>query len=152
MRTTKNVRRIVPLIGHIRLDRLRREHVQRCYNELVASGLSPRTVAQAHRVLRRAMNQAISSGLIAVNPCKQATPPRAERSEMNILSRVELHTLFEATTTDRLHPLWVLLATTGMRVGEATALRWEDIDLETGRATIRRTLRRASGNGRQFAR
>ncbi len=36
--------------------------------------------------------------------------------------------------------LWTLLATTGMRRGEALALRWSDVDVENGRLSVQRTL------------
>src|SRR5437764_11830497 len=38
----------------------------------------------------------------------------------------------EATAGDRLGPLWVTIATTGLRRGEALALRWSDLDLDKG--------------------
>jgi integrase len=41
---------------------------------------------------------------------------------------------------DRLHPLWVLLATTGMRRGEALGLRWSDVDLDAGRLRVVQTI------------
>ena len=33
---------------------------------------------------------------------------------------------------------WRLLAATGMRRGEALALRWRDVDLDAGRLAVRR--------------
>lgn len=39
------------------------------------------------------------------------------------------------------------MVTTGLRVGEATALRWEDIDLDAGAAMVRQTLHRQRGQG-----
>jgi hypothetical protein len=44
------------------------------------------------------------------------------------------------TAEDRCHALWVLLATTGTRRGEALALRWSDSDLDAGRARIVQTI------------
>src|SRR5205807_856848 len=102
-------------------------------------------------ILRRAMNQAVNAGLIARNPCKEATPPRADRRAMNILTMEQAQRLIFRSQESRLHALFVLLLTTGMRVGEATALRWSDMDLDGRRAVIRRTLRRESGGGMQYA-
>ncbi len=39
---------------------------------------------------------------------------------------------------DRLHALWVLAATTGMRRGELCGLGWEDVDLNEAVLTVRR--------------
>ena len=41
---------------------------------------------------------------------------------------------------DRLHALWVLLATTGMRRGEALGIRWSDVDLDAGRLRVVQTI------------
>ena len=45
-----------------------------------------------------------------------------------------------ARADDRLHALWVLLATTGMRRGEALGLRWSDVDLDAGRLRVVQTI------------
>jgi integrase len=43
--------------------------------------------------------------------------------------------------------LWVLLATAGLRVGEALELRWEDVDLDARRLAVKRTLQQRRGVG-----
>jgi integrase len=56
-------------------------------------------------------------------------------------------TFLETTRDDRLHALWVVLLTTGLRIGEATGWRWEDVDLEGGTLYIRQTVKRIKGRG-----
>jgi len=146
-----NVRRAIPHIGRERLDKLHGERLQHCYRQLLNDGLSPRSVAQVHRVLRAAFNHAMSAGLIARNPCKQATPPRADRRPMSVLTGPQVQQFISDTTSHPLHALFVLLLTTGMRIGEANALTWDSVELESGRAVIRRTVRRERGRGMQFA-
>ena len=68
-------------------------------------------------------------------------------SSWQTLAPTEVHIFFEHTKDDRLHGLWVVLLTTGLRIGEAMALRWDDIDLETGSLTVRRTVQRLKGRG-----
>jgi integrase len=46
-----------------------------------------------------------------------------------------------------MHALWVLLATTGLRLGEALGLTWSDIDPEQRRLVVRRALQRLPGKG-----
>jgi integrase len=48
------------------------------------------------------------------------------------------------------HGLWVFLVTTGLRLGEALALRWSDVDLTEGQVTIRRAIQRQRGAGLVF--
>lgn len=39
-----------------------------------------------------------------------------------------------------LHPIFTVMLWTGMRVGEALALRWEDVDLVNNKIYVRHTL------------
>jgi integrase len=50
----------------------------------------------------------------------------------------------------RWHALWGLLVTTGMRLGEACALRWNDVDFVRGVATVQRSVQRQKGKGLLF--
>ena len=66
---------------------------------------------------------------------------------MTALSPDELRRLFDYTRRDRLYPLWVVLGTAGLRIGEALGLSWADVDLIAGKARIRRALQRRRGAG-----
>jgi integrase len=52
----------------------------------------------------------------------------------------QLKAFLDSTKDERLSPLWHLLAMTGLRSGEALGLRWQDVDLEAGRISVRRAL------------
>ncbi len=69
---------------------------------------------------------------------------------MRTLTPEQVRQLFAHTVDDRLHALWVLMTTTGMRVGEAIGLKWEDVDFDAGSIIIRRSLQRQRGNGLVF--
>jgi integrase len=69
---------------------------------------------------------------------------------MTALAPEELRQLLNASCDDPFHPLLVLLGTAGLRVGEALALRWEDLDLDHGRLAVRRTLQAQRGVGFVF--
>lgn len=106
-------------------------------------GLSPRTVGQVHTIVKRALKDAVRWGRLARNPADAVDPPR--RSVRPELPTWTADTLGEflgrsEDDDDRLWPLWTFLATTGVRRGEALGLRWSDVDLSTGVATIVRTL------------
>lgn len=53
----------------------------------------------------------------------------------------------KATHTDRLHALYELALRTGLRKSELLGLRWEDLDLDGGTASIRRSLQRTRSAG-----
>ena len=77
---------------------------------------------QTHTVLHRARRQAVLWGLMLRNATEAVTVPRPSQREMHTLTEEEVGRLFEASRGHRLHALWVLLATTGLRLGEARGL------------------------------
>jgi integrase len=145
-----NVRRVIPYIGALKVARISPANVQDCYNSLLRRGLSRRSVEQAHAVLHRACRQALLWGHISRNPTEAVNVPRPGRREVRALTEEQINTLFAATTDDGCHSLWVLLITTGMRIGEALGLKWTDLDLSGGRVRIQRALQRQRGRGLQF--
>jgi len=144
------MRRLFPLIGHLRLAALTPPAVQAAYAALLEKGLSRRSVEQTHTVLHRALRQAVLWGLLLRNPTEAVTVPRPARREMHTLTQEEVGTLFQASRGHRLHALWVLLATTGVRLGEALGLRWSDLDFSRGRLVVNRALQRQPGTGYVF--
>jgi integrase len=142
-----NVRRLRPHIGRIRLNELTPAAIQATYGTLLRKGLAPISVGHAHAVLRRALKQAVQWGLILRNPIHGVSRPRPTPKEIKTLSVSEVQRLFETTKFDRRHTLWVVLATTGLRLGEALGLTWDDIDSRQGKLQVRRALQRQRGVG-----
>ncbi|MDQ3986898.1 MAG: tyrosine-type recombinase/integrase [Actinomycetota bacterium] len=139
---------IVPRMGDLPLTRLTPRHLNDFYAELRSNGrvkgtgpLGPVTVRRIHGTLHRALNDAVKWGLIAANPASAADPPRLEHpaATMRIWTASQLRSFLETTEGDDLHPLWVLLATTGMRRGEVLGLRWGDVDLARAVLAVRQT-------------
>lgn len=135
-----NVRRLDPLIGRIRLAQLTPQAIQGAYARLLAKGLAPRSVQQAHVVLHGALRQAVRWGMVGRNAADGVIVPRAAPSEMSTLTSEQLQVLFESSHGQSLHAVWVLLATTGIREGEALGLKWPDIDFEKATLVVRRAL------------
>jgi integrase len=144
------MRRLFPLVGHLRLQSLTPQAVQAAYSALLQKGLSRRSVEQTHTVLHRALRQAVLWGLMLRNPTEAVTVPRPALREMHTLTEEEVGRLFQTSRGHRLHALWVLLATTGLRLGEARGLLWSDIDFVSGRLVVNRALQRQTGLGYVF--
>lgn len=143
--------RIVPRIGTVKLGKLRPLDVQKLYTDLKEdkdSPLSPRSILHTHRVLHRALGQAVKWNMIARNPCDGATAPKAQRTEMQVLTPDHVRQFLTATATHDAHALYVLAITNGMRAGELLGSKWSDIDLDTGRLTVQPALQQQnSGRG-----
>jgi|SRR5579859_1362980 len=145
-----NARRLKKLLGRAQLSAITPLMIQGAYAKLSAEGLSARSVLQIHATLHRALEQAVKWGMLARNPSAAVQRPRPKRAEMSTLTLDELLRLFAAAKGGRMYGMFVLLGTTGMRVGEALGLKWEDIDLEGRRLVIRRAQQRHRGRGLVF--
>jgi integrase len=137
--------------GHITKDTLA-SLLRRAAGESTGTrspGLSPRTVSYVHTILHRAFKDAVRWGRLARNPADAADPPRAgQRSGgVDAWDATTLRAYLDASNAagDRMHALWVLLAMTGMRRGEALGLRWADVDLNARRVRVVQTITQTSG-------
>jgi integrase len=156
----KNIRlHIDPYLGETTLARLTGAAVDAWMRTLEASGradgtggLSARTVRYVYTILRSALSDAVRHGRLSVNPTDRSTPPspsEARPPEMQAWTAGELVCFLRwAETRDPdLAMGWRLLAATGMRRGEALALRWRDVDLDAGRLQVRRSVGTVKSKG-----
>ena len=137
---------VLPHLGATRLQSVTPKTLNDVYDILLAHGgkgerpLARKTVLNVHTTLRTALEDAVRWGKITRNPAELAAPPRPREHEMRTWTSAELRTFLEAAREDRLYAAWLLAATTGLRRGEALAIRWRDVELNTGRVSIRRAL------------
>ncbi|MGW2435585.1 tyrosine-type recombinase/integrase [Streptomyces goshikiensis] len=109
--------------------------------------LSPLTLAYIHSVLKSALEHAVREEEITRNVARNVRTgtPRPRRFEP--LTADEARQFLAAVRNDRLFALYELALRTGLRKGELLGLQWEDLDLQTGTASIRRTLQRTQTGG-----
>jgi integrase len=129
-------REVVPRIGSLRLADVRPVHLQRVLDEATASGLSARSVLQVHRILSAAFRQAVRWQLVSVNPSDGVTPPKAEAPRLTMPTAAEIGRLLDAAQ-EQFRPALAVLAGTGIRRGELSALRWDGVDLDGPMPTLR---------------
>ena len=133
---------IVPALGRVKLKNLSPAHLQAFYRNRLDAGLSPRTVRYLHALMHRSLKQALRWNLVHSNVAKAVDPPKMPRADMRAMSPKQTRLFLEAAREDRLEALYVLAVHCGLRQGELLALRWEDVDLETGTLRVSRTLSR----------
>ena len=97
-------------IGHITLDRLQPTYIQKMVNELFKKGY------------------------------KRATVNNIEENDSDRLTDEQIKKFFNAAAGTRYYELFVILLNTGMRIGEACALEWKDIDFEKRSVYIYKTI------------
>ena len=88
---------ILPRIGHMPLRDLQPVHLQNLYTSMMGRGLSPATTRQAHRIVHRALGQAVKMGLVSRNVSDGATPPRPKRREMATMSPDDVRRFLEVS-------------------------------------------------------
>lgn len=126
---------IVPAIGKVKLREVTPERVQKLLNEGLKKGLAPSSVRGLRATLRAAMSEAWRGSYVENNPVERTRPPKVEKKDPEHLSVAEGKKLIEASERHPLGNLFVFALFTGARIGEATGLRWENVDFE--RKTVR---------------
>jgi len=132
---------VTPGLGHVTLARLRRLHVQTLAGDLVAAGLSPKTVRNVIGTLHKALGDAVRLGVLPYNCANDVTLPKYVRPDLQPHDAAEVATLLQYVDAhdDLLAAAWWLALTCGLRRGELCGLRWQDVDLVRGELSVRVT-------------
>ncbi len=134
---------LAPALGHVPLARLAPQAIQSYIADKLRQGLSPTTVRYHIAVLHKALAHAVKWGLLAHNPADRVDLPRKVRPEIHVWDGEQLQLfLAEAKRSSPHYRLYLAAITTGMRQGELLGLRWQDVDLVAGVASIQQTLYR----------
>jgi integrase len=133
------------VIGQTSLAKLRPSDVEKLILALRSAKLSDSTIRQVYTVLRLGLDGAVRDGLLARNPATSVQRPGVARKEAAHLDPQRVTQLLAAAESSRYHTALVLIATTGLRRGEALALRWSDVDLDAGVLRVRETVQRIGG-------
>ena len=125
---------IGPHLGNVAIAKLSPRQVQALESKLLQDGMAPRGVQMIHNVLSGALKHALRMELISRNPVAAVSAPAVPKVQT---FSPEIHQVLALLATARadehyryLWPCIHLIAYTGMRRGEALALRWADLDLD----------------------
>ena len=140
---------IIPSIGEIPLNKLTQSDLQKFYADLkkngrkskverYGTGVSDRLVRSCHATCRTALQKAVEEKLISVNPAIGCKLPPKKAQEMQVLTHEEMRRFLIQSKQDDFYELALLELATGMRRGEICALKWSDLDFETGALRIQR--------------
>lgn len=147
-------RHVKPHIGQVRVQKLRPVVLADLYAKLIReTGLAARTVGHVHRVTRRALGHAVQWGVIRSNPADNVSPPPVEPTEVQILRSNDVQTILERLRDRRgrlLYTVALTVLSTGLRRGELCALRWSDLNLDTGKLSVERSLEQTRQHGLRF--
>jgi integrase len=138
---------LLPRFGSRDLTKIGREEMKQFIYDLYAQDKSINTVKSVLTPLRELFQHAVEDGHVTANPCTRIlkrTPKDAtgQTRKTDFLTREEVKLLLDTSREHfpRYYPFFLLLARTGLRIGEAMALQWEDIDFHGRFIEVRRTL------------
>jgi len=133
---------ILPFLSHIKLSKLSRPMIEEFRDKL----LQTRSRSMAQRVIRylvQILNEAMSRGLIAINPAKGVTVRQGRKEPITIPSKDEQLAIIDACgCEERAFFLTVIFA--GLRASELRGLAWSNIDFV--QQTVKVTQRADSWN------
>lgn len=136
---------IIPDLGDLPAIDLDGPTLQQTYNRWEKlprgkGGKGAGTIRRCHIILNQAYAQALTWGTVVRNPCHGVKHAAPRPRKAHILTRLQARDLIMAMDGHPLRPYWYLVLFQGMRRGEALGLRWRDVDLHTGTATIVQTV------------
>ena len=141
---------VMPTFGKKRIVQVQKSDIKRFYNSLVDQKfLKVSTVDNIHNVLHQVFQVAVDDNLLRQNPTdrmlKELRISHGDKIEKKrALSKPQqelfLKYLSETPAYQHWYPVFYIMLNTGMRVGEITGLRWQDIDLEEGVINVNHTL------------
>jgi len=134
-------------LGATPMHRVRPSAVDGWLAELRRKGLSDSTRRSAYTILRAIFDAAVKDRELADNPVAAIGRPRVEVKEAAYLTPEQVKRLIEAARDTRYCLLFELLVNTGLRRGEALALKWRShVKEDDGWLKVRGTLVRENGD------
>lgn len=138
---------ILPKFGDLELRHISSVLVREWQADLLETGLSPARVRQARGVIHAALDLAVEDGLLANNPVAKVAAPKVRARRQRFLTEEEVDSLAEAC--DRRQggsgTLVRFLAYSGLRWGEAVALRRQHIEPEHRRVRVEESATEVGG-------
>ena len=141
---------ISPYLGQILIKNLAASHVKRAYIKMLeTNSKSIDTIKTIHQVLMQALDFAVDDRLLRNNPAKKVYSEFRKEAEDNKSKKIamtseEQSLLLDFISSNNYYKKWenliVILNGTGMRIGEALALQWSDIDYDKRVINIDKTL------------
>lgn len=150
--------RIIPALGHLKLEQIKPMHLVEFYKNLKDSGirldgkpgsLSDQYIVHHHRLLRTMLQYAVKWQFLNSNPASLVDPPKVRKKQTNVYDEKQVQALLEAVEhEDSKYKVLINLAvSTGMRQGELLGLEWKHIDFESFTIHVRQSSQYIAGKG-----
>jgi len=135
---------VLPELGDLRLDEVRRRDVQDLVDRLLADGRKSSTVRNTLDPLRALYRWAIRRELVATNPTSDLDIPMERKGSIDIVTAPVARTLIDALPTFE-RATWATAFYAGLRRGELQAMRVRSIDLGASEIRVERSWDQEQG-------
>jgi integrase len=143
-------------VGNLPVKDISPQHIDKLKSELIQKVnanldpiMNPVTVNERLSKLKSVFNTALRWNLIAANPVKGIQPVSVPERAPSFFSREDFQKLISFIKEVWLKEVVIFAVLTGMRRGEITNLRWQDIDLNRKLLTIQSSPTFKTKNGRR---
>ncbi len=149
-------RHILPAFKDVQVRALHKGQVKAfLVGKLTEGCLARSSVRIVHATLRNLLNAAVDDELLLGNPADKlgralrlVQSPKVRQEEIKAMDRGQLAAFLQAAASPgdrhrherRYFPLFLLIARTGVRIGEALVLQWDDLELPKREMRVARTL------------
>lgn len=130
----------LPTFGTVKVSKLSQMHIRRMVANLQKDGRSASTIRHTCAILGGAMKCAVEAGLIKTNPVEGIKLPRKAKTKFEVVDREQIPSFVQAAENTPYPNELLFMLYTGVRVGEARGLKWDDVDMDAGTAHIQRQL------------
>ena len=148
--------KILPRIGNMHLKDISTVTCQQMLMDLYTNGreknvkrygpgLSIKTVKDIKIMLQTCLQKAVDEEIISSNPCKKVQLPKEPPKEMQTLKAEQLSAFMNEARDSGWYELYYLEITTGLRLGEITALTWDDLDIKNKTISVNKQVQRING-------
>lgn len=135
-------RYIKPHLGRTDIRRIRAVDVTRLLAMLEEKGASKATLSAVRRTLRAALTVAMKHGLCGDNPVSKTFAPKVRRKPRVFFDAKQVQALLKELQGSPIENLVKFTLATGLRIGEATAVRWDKIDFQANTFVVDAQLQR----------
>lgn len=131
---------ISPYIGNFYLKDIKQMDIKKILKKLDENGYGFETKNKVRVILIDIFNKAVANDYIRKNPAKGISVKRNNEKDIMVLSQEEQAIFFNCCKGTFYDNFFTTAVSTGMRIGELAALRWNDIDWNENVIRVTRTL------------
>lgn len=143
-------RYIQETIGRRKVTDIKLAVLQKIINSLHEKGYSRAVITSVQTIIKGMFLQALRDGIVISDPAKNLVLPKFQRTakgQRRVMTREETDTFLQYAEKSAYYDYYRLALCTGLRINEAFALQWDDIDWERKMIGIKGTLVYETGKG-----